>query len=74
MVELKKGLTNRVDFSARLLFEQEFTTWRSEVMNDTGVYPSDSPMNVAVWLISTEDGKKWLTRMYEAIFEPDKVF
>lgn len=61
-------------FSERLLFEQKFNEWRSESMNRTGIYPSDAPMNVAAWLISTKEGKKWLTRMYESILDPDKVF
>ena len=64
---LKKAPTNRVDFSSRLLFEQEFNNWRSEVMNDTGIYPSASAMNVAVWLINTVDGKKWAKRLYESV-------
>ena len=54
-------------FTDRLMIEQKFNDWRSEVLNREGIYPSDAPMNVAGWLISTEEGKKWLKRMYESI-------
>lgn len=67
--EKKKGKI--MLFSERLLIEQRFNEWRSEVMNETGTYPAESPMNVAGWLISTEEGKKWLTRMYKSVHGSD---